>query len=114
MDESLYCLACRLSTSRRAEGKRVASEWHFFKGAACGVSAFESGAPVFLDPEALSECDEEHSEDEDQWITLGLDRTGSLLVVCHTYREETNASARIRLISVRKATKNEARQYRRK
>ena len=76
--------------------------------------AFERAATVFLDPEALSEFDEEHSHDEDRWLTLGLDRTGSLLVVCHTYREETAVSARIRLISARRASKNEARQYRRK
>jgi uncharacterized DUF497 family protein len=76
--------------------------------------AFERAATVFLDPEALSEFDEEHSQDEDRWITLGLDRSGSLLVVSHTYREETMVSARIRLISARKATKNETKQYRRK
>ncbi len=76
--------------------------------------AFERAAAVFLDPEALSEFDEDHSQDEDRWITLGLDRTGSLLVVCHTYREETAVSARIRVISARKATKNESKQYRRK
>ena len=75
--------------------------------------AFERAATVFLDPEALSEFDEEHSEDEDRWVTLGLDRTGSLLVVCHTYREEAAVGARIRLISARKATRNEAKQYRR-
>jgi uncharacterized DUF497 family protein len=76
--------------------------------------AFERAATVFLDPEALSEFDEEHSHDEDRWLTLGLDRTGSLVVVCHTYREETAVSARIRLMSARRASKNEARQYRRK
>ena len=72
---------------------------------------FERAATVFQDPQALSEFDEEHSQDEDRWITLGLDRTGSLLVVCHTYHEETTSSDRIRLISARKATPNEARQY---
>ena len=72
---------------------------------------FERAATVFRDPRALSEFDEEHSQDEDRWITLGLDRTGSLLVVCHTYREETASSDRIRLISARKATTNETRQY---
>jgi uncharacterized protein len=76
--------------------------------------AFERAATIFLDPQALSEFDEEHSQAEDRWITLGLDRSGSLLVVCHTYHEETAVGARIRLISARKATKNEARQYRRK
>jgi len=76
--------------------------------------AFERAATIFLDPSALSEFDEEESGDEDRWITSGLDRTGVLLVVCHTYREETDAGARIRLISARKPTKNEAKQYERK
>lgn len=76
--------------------------------------AFQRAATVFLDPEAMSAFDEEHSQEEDRWITLGLDRTGILLVICHTYHEETEVSARIRLISARKATKNEAKQYERK
>ena len=76
--------------------------------------AFERAATIFLDPEALSEFDEEESSNEARWITLGVDRTGALLVVCHTYREDTETSARIRLISARKPTKNEAKHYERK
>lgn len=75
--------------------------------------SFERAATVFLDPRALSELDEEHSSDEERWVTLGLDQTGVLLVVCHTYREETEHYARIRIISTRKATRNEAKQYER-
>lgn len=75
---------------------------------------FERAATVFLDPEALSLFDDEHSREEDRWITLGLDRGGTLLVVYHTYREETETSARIRIISARKATRREAKQYGRK
>ena len=75
---------------------------------------FERGATVFLDPNALSLFDEPHSEVEERWITLGLDHTGMLLIVCHTYHEETENSARVRVISVRKATKKETRQYQRK
>jgi len=74
---------------------------------------FERGATVFLDPNALSLFDAQHSEDEERWITLGLDRTGALLVISHTYREETETIARVRLISARKATNNEAKQYER-
>jgi len=62
----------------------------------------------------LSVFDEEHSQDEDRWITLGLDRAGTLIVVCHTYREQTEINARVRIISARKATKTEAKQYERK
>jgi uncharacterized DUF497 family protein len=61
--------------------------------------SFERAATVFLDPLALSQIDEEHSRAERRWITLALDRTGALLVVSHTYLEETELSARIRLIS---------------
>ena len=59
--------------------------------------------------------DDEHSEEEERWITLGLDRTGALLVVCHTFREENEAvrgaCAKIRLISARRADREEAAQY---
>ena len=75
-----------------------------------GVS-FERGATVFLDPRAMSMFDDEHSEEEERWITLGLDRAGALLVVSHTYREETEAGAKIRLIPVRGANQSEAAQY---
>ncbi len=74
--------------------------------------SFERAATIFLDPLALSEIDQEHSLKESRWTTLGLDRTGMLLVVSHTFRNETESSAQIRLISARKATKNEAKQYR--
>ncbi len=77
--------------------------------------SFERAATVFLDPRAMSIFDDEHSEEEERWITLGLDRTGALLVVCHTFREELDAgregSARIRLISARRANRREAAQY---
>ena len=74
--------------------------------------AFERAATVFLDPEALSEFDEKHSDHEDRWVTLGLDTVGVLLVVCHMF-EEVDDGARVRIISARKATANEAKQYRR-
>ncbi|MEW6543923.1 MAG: BrnT family toxin [Nitrospirota bacterium] len=74
--------------------------------------AFERAATIFLDPNALSEFDEEHSRNEDRWVTLGLDVAGTLLVVCHTYHAETESSARIRIISARKASAKETTQYR--
>src|ERR1051325_8381676 len=45
-----------------------------------GVS-FERAATVFLDPNALSIFDPEHSAGEDRWITLGMDWQGVMLVV---------------------------------
>ena len=75
--------------------------------------AFERAATIFQDPEALSEFDEHHREQEERWITMGVDSTGTVLVACHTFQETDDNNATIRLISVRKATKNEMKQYRR-
>ena len=75
---------------------------------------FERGATVFLDPRALSLFDDRHSDEEERWITLVLDDAGTLLVVCHTYHEEAEDRAPVRLISARKATKKEKKQYQRK
>ena len=46
------------------------------------------------------------SEDEERWVTMGLDVSGRLLVVVYTWRGE-----RVRLISARQATPDERRQY---
>jgi|SRR5437867_1801066 len=75
-----------------------------------GVS-FERAATVFRDPEALSLFDRAHSQVEDRWVTLGMDAHGQLLVVSHTWRDTGEGAARCRIISARKATKTEARQY---
>ena len=77
-----------------------------------GIS-FTRAASLFLDRHALSEYDVAHSRAENRWITIGLDRVGTLIVVCHTYEEETSASVRVRIISARRASQNEARQYER-
>jgi hypothetical protein len=76
-----------------------------------GIS-FERAATVFRDPHALSELDEDLGKQEERWITLGLDLTGTLLVVCHTHHMDSEDSGTMRLISARKATSREAAQYR--
>jgi uncharacterized DUF497 family protein len=73
--------------------------------------SFELSATVFKDPRALSIYDEEHSVDEDRWITLGLASNGSLLVIHHTYNHINGDNVAIRIISSRKATKKEKKQY---
>jgi len=45
-----------------------------------GVS-FERAAKVFLDPFAISIYDDEHSENEDRWIRIGLEESEVLLIV---------------------------------
>ena len=73
-----------------------------------GVPAFEEAKTVFYDEEALVIDDPEHSEEEERFIILGFSKKANLLVVCHCYRESDTV---IRIISARKATANESRQY---
>ena len=75
-----------------------------------GVS-FNRAAQVFLDPLMLSLYDEEHSEDDERWATMGMDRNNVLLVVVHTFKELNDENVTIRIISARRATKFEAREY---
>lgn len=70
--------------------------------------SFEEAQTVFYDDEALVIDDPEHSGQEERFIILGMSTRANLLVVCHCYRQSETV---IRIISARKATKNEARQY---
>jgi len=49
--------------------------------------SFELAATVFKDPRAISRYDDEHSGDEDRWITLGITSNGHLLVVNQTFEQ---------------------------
>jgi uncharacterized DUF497 family protein len=73
--------------------------------------AFEDAATVFLDPHAISIFDEDHSGEEERWVTLGFDRNAVLVVVSHTFKNVDEATCSIRIISAREATKSEMRQY---
>ncbi len=73
--------------------------------------SFESAATIFRDPNALSVFDEDHSGKDDRWITMGFDSSGALLVVHHTFQNVDESTCLVRVISARKATKAEARQY---
>jgi uncharacterized DUF497 family protein len=72
---------------------------------------FEQAATVFSDPLAVSIYDEDHSDQEERWITLGRTDNGQLLVVVHTHQEVSPTEAAIRLISARTATPHEQRDY---
>ena len=74
-----------------------------------GVS-FEEAQTVFYDENAIEFFDPDHSEREDRFIMLGVSFKLRLLVVCHCVRE---ARSVIRIISARRATRHEAKQYRR-
>lgn len=72
---------------------------------------FRLASTVFRDPYQLTVYDEEHSQDEDRWITIGLDETGVLRIVVHTFEQTDQSSCLIRIISARKATLTEAQYY---
>jgi uncharacterized protein len=72
--------------------------------------SFEEAQTVFYDEEALLRDDPDHSDDEDRFILLGISAALRTLVVCHCYRK---ADQIIRIISARKASRSEAREYER-
>ena len=73
--------------------------------------AFEDAVSVFGHPCTLNMYDSGHSESEDRWVTLGISRSGRLLVVCHTFNEEPGEAATIRIFSARRPTLKETRSY---
>ena len=70
--------------------------------------SFEEAKTVFYDEEALVINDPDHSENEERFIILGESSRANFLVVCHCYRISETV---IRIISARKATKTETKQY---
>jgi len=71
-----------------------------------GVS-FEEAESVFFDEQALLFEDPQPLHDEERFVLLGLSASLRLLVVVHALRERDV----IRIISARKATRMETRQY---
>ena len=70
--------------------------------------SFEEAKTVFYDENARLIHDPEHSDSEDRFILLGVSCSLRLLVVVHAYKEQNEI---IRIISARKATKNESKYY---
>lgn len=73
--------------------------------------SFETATEVFLDPLAISIFDSNHSQKEDRWITIGKRINNQVIVVIHTFERENSDQNLIRIISARKATKKETKQY---
>ncbi len=87
-------------------------EWHQSKAAANLKKhqvSFEEAQTVFYDEFAVQFFDEEHSDDEERFLMLGMSVHSKLLIVCHCEREDGQV---IRIISARKATKRESAFYR--
>ena len=73
-----------------------------------GVS-FEEAKTVFADDFARMIPDPDSSEKEERFILMGLSNKVRVILVCHCYRGENET---IRIISARKADKQEIKQYR--
>ena len=89
-------------------------EWDEIKAAANerkhGVP-FELACTVFHDPRLLTAADLEHSETDERWFSIGAASNGAILSVVYLWSESEPAMIEIRLISARKATEKESRQY---
>jgi len=69
-----------------------------------GVS-FADAVTALEDERALTDRDVS-ADDEERWVTMGIDAEGRVLVVVYTWRGEN-----LRLISARNATRRERRVY---
>ena len=72
---------------------------------------FELASTIFFDPNLLTVADVEHSETEDRWFSIGIAANGSLLSVVYVWSDRDAAAITLRLISARRATQSECRQY---
>jgi uncharacterized DUF497 family protein len=69
---------------------------------------FSEAATVFDDDNAVYFNDETHSQDEERFIVIGFSERARMLMVCHCYRNEGSL---IRIISARKADREESEYY---
>ena len=72
---------------------------------------FELATTIFHDPRLLTIADLDHSATEERWFSVGCASNGVLLSVAYLWSEADAAATNIRLISARKSTQAECRQY---
>jgi uncharacterized DUF497 family protein len=93
---------------------RIDFDWDPAKAASNAAKhgvTFEEAMTVFRDPLARSILDP-GSPEEERWVTIGETAIGDLLVVVHTWLDIDPGRSMVRVISARRPTRNEARQYR--
>jgi uncharacterized DUF497 family protein len=89
-------------------------EWNAEKAAISATKhgvTFRTATEAVRDPLSVTVFDTDHSTTEERWITIGLASDGTCLVVIHTWQDLDAENARVRIISARKATKHEVKQY---
>jgi uncharacterized protein len=72
------------------------------------ISFFEA-SEVFRDPLAIKLLDDDE-DDEERWVIIGQVRGLRIVVVSHTWKEDDD-NIYVRIISARKATTHEIKQY---
>lgn len=93
------------------DGDYMRFEWDDRKAASNVVKhsvTFEEATESFYDLYARIIDDPDHSKNEERFVLIGMSLSARVLTVVHCAR---NKGSRIRIISARKATKNEERQY---
>lgn len=72
---------------------------------------FQEAQTIFGDPRAVTIFDEGHSDREDRFISIGSSFFGSLLTVVHTEYVDDEGAEVWWIISARRATRREAKEY---
>jgi uncharacterized protein len=72
---------------------------------------FRLASTVLHDPLAITLYDDAHSDFEERWVSMGLAENGQTLVVVHTFVQIDAQHVEVRLISARKADKQERQDY---
>jgi len=110
LNTSSYCENLRINYN--VVMSNIKFEWDSRKASANekkhGIS-FEEARTVFFDENAKLIDDPDHSDEEERFVLLGLSSSLRVVLVCHCYSEEGNV---IRIISARKASAHESKQYR--
>lgn len=79
-----------------------------------GIS-FEFAMLVFEDERRLISLDRVDETGEQRWLALGTvsidSNTALIVMVAHVYREDPNGEEIVRIISARRAGKNDVRRY---
>ena len=66
---------------------------------------------VLLDPLAMTRLNDEHSDEEERWVSVGRAGNDQVLLVVRTFSATGPNTALVRLISARPATRREREQY---
>jgi uncharacterized protein len=94
--------------------KQFLFEWDEVKATANALKhgvTFETASTVFRDPQLLTTADLSHSENEERWFSIGWASNGSILSIAYSLSDFDPETTKIRLISARRATQSEIRQY---